>query len=89
MKQKRAFHKAKIVAHHQHFVEKHQELEALSNGTTELQSSNAEDITNTFKEVVVPKKRKMDLLYKKSKKQKVKDENYIPYVPIDQHTEEG
>lgn len=89
MKQKRAFHKAKIVAHHQNFEAKQQELEVHHNGQTELPSSNADDITDTFKEVVVPKKRKMDVLYKKNKKQKVKDENYISYAPLDKHTEEG
>lgn len=50
--------------------------------------SSKEDIESTFKSVIVPKKRKLDLLYKKAKKPKT-DDVYIPYAPKDQHTEQG
>lgn len=91
MKEKRAVHKDKIADHHQKVEKKKIEIEsALTTHETNLQSSNQEDIQETFQKVVVPKKRKIDDLYKpKNKKQKVKDENYIPYAPKDQHTEEG
>ncbi|KAG5887596.1 hypothetical protein JTB14_025755 [Gonioctena quinquepunctata] len=91
MKQKRAFHKEKISAHHQHVERKQAETELLAKSTdsSSLQKSTSQDISETFSEVVRPKKRKMEALYKNSKKQKTLDENYIPYVPVDQHTEEG
>lgn len=92
MKTKRALHKKQIESHHR-------KIEQLRSKTEEdegeervkLQESNMEDINETFQDVVVPKKRKMDKLYKtKAKKMKVeKDENYIPYTPADKHTEEG
>lgn len=87
MKEKRAFHKETIAAFH-HKLE-HQQGEDDSQGTSiSLPSSNAEEVKNTFKEVIVPKKRKLEDLYKKKNK-KFKDENYIPYQPADKHTEEG
>nr|XP_023017464.1 ATP-dependent RNA helicase DDX54 [Leptinotarsa decemlineata] len=90
MKQKRAFHKDKISAHHQLVQQKIAETESLAKSDSHtLQNSNSEDIEGTFSKVVLPKKRKMEVLYKKNKKQKTVDENYIPYAPVDQHTEQG
>nr|CAI5860206.1 unnamed protein product [Callosobruchus analis] len=92
MKQKRSFHKEKIQSHHQLIKQKQDESETFSNVTESkcsLPSSDNADIDSTFSEVVMPKKRKMENMYKKNKRQKIKDENYIPYVPSDQHTEEG
>lgn len=90
MKQKRAFHKEKISTHHQRLEQKQAEVEDTKNkDEITLENSNNDDINDAFSEVVIPKKRKMDSLYKKNKKQKLKDENYIPYTPIDQHTEQG
>ncbi|KAJ8934981.1 hypothetical protein NQ318_014148 [Aromia moschata] len=93
MKEKRAFHKEKINAHHQLVKQKQAQIDLASNASTfesvSLQSSNTEDINDAFKTVVLPKKRKIDDLYKKNKKRKLKDEHYIPYTPTDKHTEEG
>lgn len=91
MKQKRSFHKEKIHAHHQVLETRQQDLETSVNNNepSTLQDSNIEEISDTFKKIVMPKKRKMDVLYKNNKKQKLKDENYIPYAPTDRHTEEG
>lgn len=90
MKQKRAFHKDKINSHQQLVQKKQDELELLTlDKESHLQSSNNEEIKDTFKTVVLPKKRKIEDLYKKNKRQKIRDDNYIPYAPTDQHTEEG
>jgi len=91
MKAKRAFHKDAIASHHVKLEKQ------LANGETSddlipsLPESNLDDIKDTFEQIVVPKKRKIDDLYKKKvKKQKIKDEeNYIPYSAPDRHTEEG
>lgn len=90
MKEKRAYHKEKISEHHR-VQEQKQEHLLVADGANRitLPDSNADDVNDTFKEVVQPKKRKMDILYHKNKKQKVKDSNYIPYAAPDQHTEEG
>lgn len=90
MKAKRAFHKDAITSYHnkleQRKCENYNEV-----SKTELPESNMEDIKNTFDCIILPKKRKIDDLYKKKvKKQKIKDEeNYIPYTACDRHTEEG
>ncbi|KAJ8919065.1 hypothetical protein NQ315_016972 [Exocentrus adspersus] len=90
MKEKRALHKDKINAHKELVEKRKMELESLNVGTdSKLPNSNTEEINDAFKTVVAPKKRKMDELYKNNKKRKLKDENYIPYAPTDQHTEEG
>ncbi|CAH1278786.1 unnamed protein product [Diabrotica balteata] len=90
MKKKRAFHENKISVHQQSIANKKQaELLEANNNEETLQRSTNEDITDAFSTVVMPKKRKMDGLYRNNKKLKVKDENYIPYAPSDQHTEEG
>ncbi|KAF2883077.1 hypothetical protein ILUMI_23090 [Ignelater luminosus] len=90
MKAKRAFHKDVIASHHNKLEQKKYENfnEEIK---TELPESNIEDIKNTFDHIILPKKRKIDDLYKKKvKKQKIKDEeNYIPYAASDRHTEEG
>lgn len=90
MKKKRAFHKEKIEIHHQkRDLKKTQQIKPEST----LQGSNAEEIEDTFATIVVPKKRKIDDLYKqkakKPRKEVQKDDNYIPYQPADRHTEEG
>lgn len=91
MKEKRAFHKEKIT---EHYRVQEQKLDNFLVTTTDsdriiLPESNLDDVNETFKEVVLPKKRKMDVLYKQNKKQRVKDNNYIPYAPSDHHTEQG
>lgn len=90
MKEKRAFHKGKINEHHRIQEQKHENLLIINDTVrVNLPDSNADEVNETFKVVVQPKKRKMDILYTKNKKQKVKDSNYIPYAPSDQHTEQG
>ncbi|RZB58826.1 ATP-dependent RNA helicase DDX54 [Asbolus verrucosus] len=54
-----------------------------------LTKSSSEDIETTFGEVILPKKRKIDDLYKKNKRQRTDRDNFIPYLPPDRHTEEG
>lgn len=59
---------------------------------SKLDTSTNDEISNAFKEVVKPKKRKIDDLYKEPKKKKrgVRDEEfYIPYSAPDKHTEDG
>lgn len=95
MKAKRAYHKKIISAHHQK-VEK-QKLEVLSMNDNhdvyeKLQDSQKEDIDEAFEKVILPKKRKFEDIYKKEGKKRTrihKDENYIPYLPADKHTEDG
>lgn len=94
MKAKRTLHKKHIEMHHQKMDLLKKENDKKNNEDEEhvkLPESNTDDINDAFHDIVVPKKRKMDKLYKvKAKKQKVeKDENYIPYAPADRHTEEG
>ena len=90
MKTKRALHKNQIADHR---LRMEQKLETVydTGATVEkpLPPSTSEDIRDTFKDVVLPKKRKIDDLYKRKVK-KLKDEgHFIPYVPSDKHTEEG
>ncbi|CAH0552710.1 unnamed protein product [Brassicogethes aeneus] len=92
MKQKRAFHKEKISAHHQIVDKRKMEIEsAYEERQVTLPGSNREEINEAFQQVIFPKKRKIEDLYKvKNKKPRIeKDDNYIPYAPKDQHTEEG
>lgn len=90
MKEKRVFHKEKITEHYRVQEQKEENFTVTNeHDRVALTESNALDVIETFKEVVQPKKRKMELLYKKHKKQKVRDTNYIPYTPSDQHTEQG
>lgn len=86
MKEKRAVHKEKISAHHEHKQKLSNEFDGKSEST--LKSSDANDLKTAFNEIVLPKKRKIDDLYKPKKKPR-KDENYINYTPADKHTEEG
>lgn len=90
MKEKRALHKEKISEHHR-IQEQKQENFVLpyQNTGNVLPDSTVDDVNETFKEVVLPRKRKMDISYKTNKKQKIKDTNYVPYAPSDQHTEQG
>lgn len=90
MKEKRAFHKEKILSHKQKLEMLQQETPALSKTkTSNLVQSQKEDIEDAFKEVVLPKKRRIEDLYKRKVKKVKDDEHYIPYVPVDRHTEEG
>ncbi|XP_066256724.1 ATP-dependent RNA helicase DDX54 [Euwallacea similis] len=90
MKEKRAAHKDKIELYKQQKQEKLSEQEGFHKPVTSLTNSTNADINSTFKSVIVPKKRKMDILYtKKSKRVKTGDDIFIPYAPSDQHTEEG
>lgn len=91
MKEKRAFHKEKISAHHQLVEKRLAETDILDNNNSNkssLPNSESTDIKEAFAKVVLPKKRKIQDLYKKKNK-KIKDENYIPYAPADFHTEHG
>ncbi|XP_043274262.1 ATP-dependent RNA helicase DDX54 [Venturia canescens] len=96
MKATRAFHKETIT----NFKRKTEERNdrAVSVAKTQktessLPSSSADEINAAFSRVVVPRKRKLDDLYKPSKKQKKvnkrDDEFYIPYAAPDKHTEDG
>lgn len=91
MKEKRALHKKQISAFHQKQKQLNSENISESKDECNLPESNADEINDTFKDVVLPKKRKLDNLYKpKAKKNKIiKDENFIPYAAADKHTEEG
>lgn len=92
MKAKRVVHKEHIESHHRKLEQlkaEHEEHE--QQHEVQLPSSNQEDIDDAFQHVVLPKKRKLDDLYKKkAKKMRVmRDDNYIPYIAPDRHTEEG
>mgnify|MGYP005985065739 FL=1 len=89
MKQKRSFHKEKISSFHETQERKEAEMEALNKSESNLAISTNEDIDDAFEKVILPKKRKLEHLYKKNKKQKLRDDNFIPYLPADRHTEEG
>lgn len=91
MKQKRAVHKDKINAYHEKMEIKKEIEIKMENDTNKrkLIESNQKEIEETFKEVVLPKRRKIDDIYKKKLKKLKDDENYIPYAPADRHTEEG
>lgn len=84
MKAKREYHKDTIAMFYQ---KKEMEQEVISaKSSVSLPSSNTEDIQSAFSEVILPKKRKLDDLYKTKMKDK---DNYIPYAPLDARTEEG
>ncbi|XP_066581987.1 ATP-dependent RNA helicase DDX54 isoform X2 [Prorops nasuta] len=95
MKEKRSFHKENIL----NFKRKREELcNKLKSNANEsssvkstLPSSTTDEINETFSQVVMPKKRKIEDLYKKSKKKRqIKDDEfYIPYCAPDKHTEDG
>lgn len=59
-----------------------------------LPRSNQDEIDEAFSEVIAPKKRKIDDLYKQERKKLRKknerdDEFYVPYAAADKHTEDG
>jgi ATP-dependent RNA helicase DDX54/DBP10 len=90
MKQKRSFHKDKINTFHDTLEQKENEAKLLTNKSElTLPKSSSEDIDDAFDKVILPKKRKFEDLYKKNKRQKSRDDNFIPYLPADRHTEEG
>lgn len=89
MKTKRAFHKDQIAAHHQKLQQTMQDESENVSNKTHLTDSNSDVIASTFKEIILPKKRKIDDLYKKKVKKIKDEEHYIPYLPSDKHTEEG
>lgn len=99
MKDKRAYHKTNIEKHHQRkdTIKEQQEeelaiKESVIQKTRMLPQSNAEEISEAFKTVVVPKRRKIENMYKNEAKRRkfTKDEeNYIPYNAVDRHTEDG
>lgn len=88
MKEKRALHKEHISSFHRKLEEKQAENSFPLASHTGLPECSSEDINDTFQKIILPKKRKLDDLYK-NKKRKTKDENYIPYLPSDKHTEDG
>ncbi|KAF5295089.1 hypothetical protein FQA39_LY13240 [Lamprigera yunnana] len=87
MKATRAFHKNAISAFHQKQERKCFESENKYDGTLPECTSN--DIENAFNNIITSKKRKRKDVFGSVKKQKTKDENYIPYVAPDKFTEEG
>ncbi|KAL1500921.1 hypothetical protein ABEB36_006340 [Hypothenemus hampei] len=91
MKEKRAAHKDKIDNHKKLLNDKKAVPTVQPSPKSVLADSTSKDINDTFRNVIVPKKRhQMDVLYKKSKKIKTEDEKvFIPYAPNDQHTELG
>lgn len=88
MKTKRSFHKEKILKFHQKMEEKETE-DNNNKPECSLPESSSQEIENAFDEVILPKKRRIDDLYKKQNKKYRKDDNYIPYAPSDKHTEDG
>ncbi|XP_017783723.1 PREDICTED: ATP-dependent RNA helicase DDX54 [Nicrophorus vespilloides] len=92
MRQKRSEHNNLIENYHKKAEKrKADEAEGEMLVVNSLQKSDNAEIEGAFSEVILPKKRKIDDLYKKKKAKKpiIKDENYIPYAPSDRHTEEG
>ncbi|XP_001600622.1 ATP-dependent RNA helicase DDX54 [Nasonia vitripennis] len=93
MKEKRAFHKENIINHYKKVEEREIRTAACAAEPSKLPASSADEINAAFSEVIAPKKRKMDDLYKNDKKKKQKvlkdDEFYIPYAAVDSHTEAG
>ncbi|KAK9505142.1 hypothetical protein O3M35_009264 [Rhynocoris fuscipes] len=87
MKKKRKKDLNSIEAFHQKVQEKLKEREAMeSRPEIKLELSKPEEIGSTFSKVILGKRKgnNQDLI--SSKRQK---ENFIPYKPSDQHTEEG
>ncbi|XP_015606294.1 ATP-dependent RNA helicase DDX54 [Cephus cinctus] len=96
MKAKRAIHKESIANYHRKMEElddKAADIAKVSSKKSILPSSSADEISAAFSEIVAPKKRKVDDLYKNIKKKKrtvTRDEEfYIPYAAPDKHTEDG
>ena len=93
MKDKRAFHKETILKHQKKVEEREIQNTKSKVERSNLPSSSTDDINDAFSEVITPKKRKMDDLYRNEKKKKQKvlkdDEFYIPYSAPDKHTEDG
>lgn len=89
MKAKRALHKEHISSFHKKIEAKQAEDILCTPIQPELPECSSEDISDTFQKIIEPKKRKLQDLYKKNKKHKTKDENFIPYLPTDKHSEEG
>lgn len=87
MKTKKALHKDHIEAFHKKLEEHLGEMEEKPD--VNLPESSSEDIKNTFAKIVLPKKRNIKELYSKKIKKRKVDENFIPYAPLDKHTEEG
>ncbi|XP_060525012.1 ATP-dependent RNA helicase DDX54 [Cylas formicarius] len=87
MKEKRAAHKQKILDHRRELEEKMAAKEQnLFQPAAKLQTSNEEDISRGFSDVVVPKRMRMDSLY--TRKRKGRDV-FVPYASEDRHAEEG
>lgn len=88
MKQKRQFHKEKIQNFHQKIEDNLEDCEASPVTVPILEDETNLDLTSTFKKIIIPKKRKLEHLYTKSKRSR-RDDNFIPYLPPDRHTEQG
>ncbi|GJQ84455.1 hypothetical protein Trydic_g15666 [Trypoxylus dichotomus] len=89
MKTKRALHKNQIAAHHQKMDQNIFDTTMVASTKSTLPESNSDVIEDTFREIILPKKRKIDDLYKKQNKKIKDEEHYVPYLPSDKHTEEG
>ncbi|XP_025833848.1 ATP-dependent RNA helicase DDX54 [Agrilus planipennis] len=90
MKNKRAVHKSVIESFHEKTKEKEKLKPTFDESKkADLTVSDNHDIEETFKTVVLPKKRKIEEIYKKKTKKVKDEEHFIPYVPPDRHTEEG
>ncbi|XP_058796763.1 ATP-dependent RNA helicase DDX54 isoform X2 [Phymastichus coffea] len=93
MKEKRALHKENIFNHHRKLEDRLSKIAENKSEKSKLASSSTAEINDVFSEVITPKKRKIDDLYRNEKRKKQKilkdDEFFIPYAAPDQHTEEG
>lgn len=96
MKTKRALHKDSIIKYNQKDNEQNNEEEEKNNvvkNVSKLPESSADDIKAVFGDLKEKKKRKIDDLYrmtKKPKREKVKDDEfYIPYSASDKDTQAG
>lgn len=94
MKTKRRKHADKIMKHHKQIQEKAQlSTDKDETGKENPESNNADDIDKTFNKIIIPKKRKVNDSGGSPKKKKrisnIDHENYIPYKPVDSHTERG
>lgn len=89
MKNKRAVHKNQIMNFNKQKENKVEFEKSVTKECTSLPISSAKDVEEAFDDIILPKKRKIDDLYKKEQRKKFKDSNYIPYVSEDKYTEEG
>ncbi|XP_071451476.1 ATP-dependent RNA helicase DDX54 [Hetaerina americana] len=90
MREKRQKHDVVVNLHRQ--KEKERQLQGdnctIDAKTNELPTSNEEEIKQTFKQVIAPK-RKLKDIGRVNKRSRIDKEHYIPYSAPDHHTEQG